>query len=594
ATAWKRRFVIAALLAGFATVATVLAWLRKENPSGSGPSWSYVTFGDSIPIATGQRGLAYSPDGSLIAVKSSAQNGRLWLKRRGELNPTPIPGTERATTPVFSPDGEWLAFWRDGQIKKVRVEGGGAVTLADSAYAPALTWLDDGTVVYAEGGQTRLRRIPGSGGPSTVVLDDSTLYGLASGAYGALPRARGILFNTCTAGCATMTLRVLDLKTHKQQPLIEDAAQGWYLPTGQLLYVRRDGTAMVSGFDLERLQLKGVAVPVLEEVLVGVGFAQLAWSHSGSLVYIRGEGLSLDQVLIRASRNGVAAPLDTGLVGQFNSLAISPDGRRIAVGVGGTVGALNIWVRSLDRGPATRLSFGGQDRRPAWSPDGKLVAFIRDTGSSSIVVARPADGSGSERRIAKLDRMIQEIAWSPDGRWLVLRTDNGATGAGDLVGVRTSGDTTPVSLVASPYTELHPAVSPDGHWLAYVSDESGQNEVYVRPFPNTDAGRWQVSTGGGVEPRWSGDSREIFFIDSNDALVAAHLGPGPTFSVVETRRLFDTSGYIGQTFHQSYDVTPDGRFFLFVGPRLPRTGAGGPQVVQVDNWFEDLKAKVRQ
>jgi Tol biopolymer transport system component len=190
--------------------------------------------------------------------------------------------------------------------------------------------------------------------------------------------------------------------------------------------------------------------------------------------------------------------------------------------------------------------------------------------------------------------MIQEVVWSPDGHWLVLRTDNGAAGAGDLVGLRTSGDTTPVPLVASPFTELHPAISPDGRWLAYTSDESGTNEVYVRPFPNTDGGRWQVSSGGGAEPRWSGDSREIFYLDGTGTLRAARLAPGSSFSVMETRRLFDASGYIDLTFHQSYDVTPDGRWFFFTGPRQPRAGTGGPQVVRVDNWFADLRTRLKQ
>ena len=591
--AWKRRFVIAAALGTLATVVAVLAWIRSARIGSAGPDWSYLNFGDSLQVQTNLPALAYSPDGSTIVIKSDVQNGRLWLKRRADLNPTPIPGTERATSPVFSPDGKWIAFIRDGQVRKVGVDGGGAVTLADTAFNLALTWLDDGSLIYSPT-LFKLSRISSAGGPSTVVLEDSTLFGLAPSGFTPLPGGRGILLTSCNAGCVSMTLLVLDLKTRTQHTLLPDVAQGWYLPGGRLLYVRRDGTAMVAPFDLDKLQIAGAAVPVLEGVLVSVGFAQLAWSPSGSLLYVRGEGLSPDQLLFRVTRDGAVAPLDTSWVAQFTSPVVSRDGRRIAVGVGGTVSALNIWVRSMDRGPATRLTFGGQDRRPAWSPDGRLIAFVRDTAAGSVVMARPADGAGSDRLLARLDRIVQEVAWSPDGQWLVLRTDNGAAGAGDLIGVRTSGDTTPVSLVASPFTELHPAVSPDGRWLAYCSNESGRNEIYVRPFPNTDGGRWQVSSGTGNEPRWSGDGRELFYLDDTRQLMATRIGSGPSFSTGETRRILDASGFTGQVFHQSYDVAPDGRSFLFVGPRKSRANSRGPQVVRVDNWFADLKARVKR
>jgi Periplasmic component of the Tol biopolymer transport system len=434
--AWKRRFVIAAALGTLATVVAVLAWIRSARIGSAGPDWSYLNFGDSLQVQTNLPALAYSPDGSTIVIKSDVQNGRLWLKRRADLHPTSIPGTERATSPVFSPDGKWIAFIRDGQVRKVGVDGGGAVTLADTAFNLALAWLDDGSLIYSPT-LFKLRRISSAGGPSTVVLEDSTLFGLAPSGFAPLPGGRGILLTSCNAGCVSMTLLVLDLKTRTQHTLLPDVAQGWYLPGGRLLYVRRDGTAMVAPFDLDKLQITGAAVPVLEGVLVSVGFAQLAWSPSGSLLYVRGEGLSPDQLLFRVTRDGAVAPLDTSWVAQFTSPVVSRDGRRIAVGVGGTVSALNIWVRSMDRGPATRLTFGGQDRRPAWSPDGRLIAFVRDTAAGSVVMARPADGAGSDRLLARLDRIVQEVAWSPDGQWLVLRTDNGAAGAGDLVGVRT-------------------------------------------------------------------------------------------------------------------------------------------------------------
>jgi Tol biopolymer transport system component len=172
---------------------------------------------------------------------------------------------------------------------------------------------------------------------------------------------------------------------------------------------------------------------------------------------------------------------------------------------------------------------------------------------------------------------------------LVARTDNSIVGAGDLVGVRTSGDTTPVELVSSPFTELHPAVSPDGHWLAYTSNESGRNEVYVRPFPNTNDGRWQVSTAGGIEPRWSHDGSELFFLGPPNDLLAARITTRPSFAVAGIQSLFDVSNYVIDAFHTSYAVTPDGRGFLFAAPLQGTGPVRTTKVIRVEGWFHDLR-----
>ena len=262
------------------------------------------------------------------------------------------------------------------------------------------------------------------------------------------------------------------------------------------------------------------------------------------------------------------------------------------MGVGLTSGALGIWIKQLDHGPFTRLTFGGQDRRPAWSPDGEVVAFIRDSLNRSSVFARRTDGSTPERLLARLDRQVQEVDWTPDGRWLVLRTDNGAAGAGDLIGIRTSGDTAPVPLVESNFTELHPAVSPDGRWLAYTSNESGTNEVYVRPFPATTGARWQVSNGGGMQPRWAADGRELFYLDGPGRLVAAQVRVSPAFEVTGLRPLFDASGFAFDAFHQSYEVLPGAGGFVFLRQRQAAQSAAALPIVLVENWFADLQARL--
>jgi serine/threonine-protein kinase len=595
---WQRRFQVAAAVAVAALAFATWGWVRAGRAAHAGATWRYISLGDSVALSTTIPALALSPDGSTLAFREIVSGGRLWIKRKGDLNASPIPGTERASFPVFSPDGDWIAFVADGHVKKMRSTGGAIITVADSAASGngfgGAAWLDDGTLLYVSTTLNGLLRVSAAGGPSTIAMRDSVLGGLGVGVPTPLPGARGVLFVACSSGCVTSELHVLDLRTGSQRLLLGDVAQGWYLPSGQLLYVRRDGVALVAPFDLGRLEVSGPAVPVLEGVLIPVGSAQLAWSPSGSLIYMHGTGGFAENTMVRVGRNGVAAPIDTSWAGSFNAFALSPDGRRLAVGLGASTGALNVWIKQLDKGPLTRLTFGGQDRRPVWSPDGHLVAFVRDTAGTSIVVARPADGSGPDRRLSRLDRQIQEVAWSRDGRWLVVRTDNSTTGAGDIVGVRTSGDSTPVPLVFSPFTELHPAPSPDGRWLAYTSNESGTNEVYVRPFPNTGDGRWQVSNGGGIEPRWSSNGRELFYLSGAGRLVAAQVAAGPSFAVTELRQLFDASGFTVDPFHQTYDVTPDGRFFIFAAPRQSGAAARAPQIVQVDDWFADVRARLRQ
>ncbi len=587
------------LLALGAAVATALAawgWIRAWRTPSVPTTWQRIMLGDSLRLVTEELAMALAPDGSQLVFKDNHQNGLLWIKRRGQLEATPLASTERAHNPVFSPDGEWIAFVADGHLKKVRALGGPSVTLADSASGGfgGAAWLDDGTIVFGDASTLEFRRVNASGGRSTTVLRDTTLGGGVGYPVG-LPGARGVLFQKCSSGCVTMSIYALDLRTGVKHQLLDGVVGAWYLPIGQLLYVRRDGVALAAPFDLENLEITGEGVPVLEDVAVrpSNGFAPLAWSASETLVYIGGTVASTEDMFVRVDRAGTTSPIDTAWYGEFNSLDKAPDGGRLAVGAGGDRG-LNIWIKQLSRGPFTRLTFGNNDRRPAWSPDGRLVAFIRDTGVTSVVYGRSPDGSGPDRLLARIDRLVQEVAWSPDGRWLVLRTDNGTTGAGDLVGVRLQGDTAAVPLVTSRFTELHPTVSPDGRWLAFTSNESGRNEVYVRPFPNTAAARWQVSRRGGSGPVWSGSGRELFYLGAEGMLMAAAVQSGATLAVGQSTPLFAVSGFVLDDWHQSFIAMPDGRAFVFQRPRHMTEANRAPLIVWVDGWFRELERRLER
>jgi serine/threonine-protein kinase len=596
AAVWRRRFVLASALA--LALAGVAAWALLRRPGGPGSlSRQYVNTGRNLAISTVVPSLAISPDGTLLIFVSQEPNSPLYVKRRDQLEPAALAGTEGANNPTFSPDGEWVAFVANGQLRKIRVTGGSVTTIADSVGQTlgsfgGAAWLDDNTLVYTTTSLLSLKRVSASGGAATLVLPDTMLRGRGTGNPVGLPGSRAILFKTCTSGCNVMTLHSLDLVTGTPRLLINDVALAWYIGKNRLLYVRRDGVALVAPFDPAALELRGPGIPVVEGVLVNNGFPYLAMSASGTLAYLAGTGNAAETEVVRVSRSGAPSTIDTTWFGTFNSLAVSPDDRRVVVGAGSTDGGLNVWVKDLDRGPFTRLTFSGADRRPTWSPDGRTIAFIRDTLELGWIVGHASDGSGDDFTIGLVDRIVQELDWSPDGRWIVARTDNGTRGNGDLIGIRVGSDSGEVPLVSSPFTELHPAVSPDSRWLAYASNESGSLEVYVRPFPNTAGGRWQVSRGGGAQPMWSRDGRELYYLRGSQ-LMAARVTTRDGFLVEALDPLFLNNDFRQDQFHQTFEVLRDGRFLFMIGRRaLAETGP--PPLAWVERWFDELDSRLQE
>ena len=589
---WRTRFYAASVVAALGITAAVWGFARGHGARDL-VARRYVSLGDSVQVQVAQHvalPLALSPDGSRLAFLGDTLF-RIWVKRRDALDAVPLAGTEGASSPTFSPDGQWIAYVADGHLKKVRADGGVSITIADSAgQGFGEAWLDDGTLIYTDGSLLGLRRVNESGGATTVAVPDTVYKGLAPMLATPLPHGRGVIFVVCASNCVTMSLNVLDLRTGRTKRLVDNASVGWYLPNGQLVYVQPSGVAMAVPFDLSTLSIRGAPVPVLQGIEMTRYLPELAWSASGTLLYgvgSAGGALTLNE----AGRDGAVTTFDSSWSGAFNSFALSPNGREVAVGATTPGAGLDIWIKQLDHGPFTRLTFSGHDRRPTWSPDGREVAFIRDSASGGDVWARAADGGGAERRLTHSHRAIQEVSWSRDGKWLLVRTETGAAGNGDVLAVSALGDTATVPIAGSPATELQPALSPNGKWVAYMSNEAGLNEVYVRPFPDADAGHWQVSNGGGGSPVWSADGKELYFLNGSNRLIAAEIGPGPRFSVTKLDRLFDATafGYVG--YHWAFDATRDGKF-VYLGPAGSAKPAAA-QLVEVDNWFADIRARLQ-
>jgi hypothetical protein len=388
------------------------------------------------------------------------------------------------------------------------------------------------------------------------------------------------------------------MSTRKHRVIVNNAVYARYVPTGHLLYVTTDRTLMVVPFDQNTMKVTGEPTALAEGIrLAPSSTVDLAVSDNGTLLYTRGLATGKEE-LVWVTRDGKAQSVDPDWQGSFAEPSLSPDGRRLSVSLlpNASYDAIaqksDIWVKRLDRGPSVKLTLEEKtDHYSAWTPDGKSVTFTSNAAGSLDIWTKRADGSRQAVLQLHDRRGAFSPRWSPDGKWLVFRTNRYQAGASDILGIRPGVDTVAVPLVATRFTENAPAISPDGRWLAYSSNESGPIEVYVVPFPNTADAKWAVSTGGGTEPLWSHSGKELFYRDVAGNLVAVEVQSTPTFSLGRSTTLFPAGAYLSFARGAQYAVAPDDRRFLMIR----EVGGSAPdEVVVVDNWFEELKAKQRK
>lgn len=365
------------------------------------------------------------------------------------------------------------------------------------------------------------------------------------------------------------------------------------MPTGHLLLGRPDGNLFAQRLDLDRMALTGEPIPVFGPTSVLGGIPSVEFSPSGTLLYTTGasDAFGARRALVWVDRDGRQTTTDSLPVagGIEQGLSISLDGSRLALVLYGERGA-QVAVKQLPVGPVTPITFDGTATRPVWSADGRELFYLAERNGKNVVIRKRADGTGAESVVAEDPRWIYEVALSPDGAWVLYRTDFNAVGRGDILARSLRDDSGPRELFAGPAEESAPAVSPDSRWIAYVSDETGRYEVWVRPFPDVAAGRWQVSLAGGIEPVWSPNGGELYFRTPNGRLVSASIITTPSFSVSGTRELFDASGFQTGLSHANYAVSPDNRRFVFV-PYATDTGQSG-RLVLVRNLFTELRPRL--
>jgi len=578
-----------AFLAGLAclvvaTIAGFAVWILKPTPP-KPVTRTVITLpvGDRL-VGPDQPALALSPDGKQLAYAAiRGITSQLYLRSMDGQEARPISGTDGASEPFFSPDGQWIGFFAGGKLKKISVSGGAAVTLGDALNPFGGSWTRQGTIAFTPLLVSPLMELSDAGGASQPLIP----LGKGEGSQiwpQFLPGGKAVLF-AAGNGPANAHVAVQAIATGQRLNLA-GGTQPRYAASGHLVYAQ-GGTLMAVPFDPQRLEIKGTPVPVVEGVEYSESFvsSQYSISDTGSLVYVSGGSQANLRRMVWVSRNGTEQPLPARPQG-YEYVSLSPDGRRIAVELEN-----QIWLYDLARDTLTRFTFeGNSNSSPEWTPDGKRIAFKsnKEEGRTVNLFWQLADGSGGLERLSTDQYAQVPRSWSPDGQFLAFHENNPKTQK-DIWVLRMSDHKSQPFLV-TPFNEGDPTFSPDGHWLAYVSNESGRPEVYVQPFPGP-GGKWQISTEGGTEPAWNRNGRELFYRSGNK-MMALDVATQPGFSPGKPRMLFEGQYFTSDwpLIGTAYDVSPDGQRFLMV--KSTEQASSATQINVVLNWFEELKQKV--
>jgi serine/threonine-protein kinase len=552
--------------------------------------------------------VAVSPDGKSIVYSANVDGQGIQLHTRSldQFESLPIPGTENARQPFFSPDGEWLGFhtgFGPGSVvgfEKISVRGGPSQLLTPlTQRAFGASWGPYDTIIFSstEGGSADhgyLVRIPSAGGEAEVLTtpDPGTSHVWPH----ILPGGQSVLFTIREINSPPDqgTIAILSLDGREYRPLIQGAISARYVPTGHIVFARSE-TLWAVPFDLDRQEITGDAAPLVEGVHMGnLGFVPYGISDNGVLSYVRGVDITTtDQGrnLIWIDRYGRETPLDVDPQ-LYSTVRLSPDGTRLAVHIAPVPGeAADVWIYDLTRGTSSRLTFDpANDYFPIWTPDSQSIVFGSSRDGFGLYM-KSANGIGSVERLTQSPYPQVPESFSPDGTRLLFRatTESGR----DLYLLSMEGERTEKPLLTTSFHEGISAFSPDGRWVAYESNETGRNEIYVRPFPDFDGGKWQVSRDGGRDPVWGPDGAEIFF-----RTVGGEIDPGMRVVKVQAQETFLAgvpevvfSADLNFTFRAAYDIAPTGdRFVAMKNPTEGQTTeSGATSIAIVENWFSELQ-----
>ncbi len=537
--------------------------------------------------------LAVSPDGRRF-VYSTPQG--LYIRSINEFTAKLIAGTEEDTqSPFFSPDGKWIGYYspKDLKLKKIAVNGGAPVVLhGDVTQLFGAWWNEDNSIAYGSFGNDIMRISANGGAPEPIVKQRS---GRTRQNLQILPDGKSVLC-AWEDGRGEQKIIVQSLKSEETKELFL-GSHARYLPTGHIIYkLPNNNNLFAVPFNLGKLEVTGEGVPVVE------GVQNYDISDSGTLAYIPATsgGAAKRRTLIWVNREGKEEPLSAA-PNAYTTFRISPDGKRVALFVTSTPKG-SIWIWDKDRETLARLTFDDdiENTNPIWTVDGKRIVYSSSRESAFLgkgaIYSKAADGTGEAEKIASSPGIgLIPMSWSKDGKSLVVWEFTPSSQGQDIGMISMEGDHARKPLLQGKYVEKDPMVSPDGRWMAYASNESGKYEVYVRPFPDVNNGKWQVSTNGGNAPLWSPDGRELYY-HVGDAAMAVPVETGPAFNHGKPKVLFQLKTYIrasgmDMSDYTCWDISPDGKRFLMW--KETDAAAEGPLKINIVlNWLEELKEKV--
>ncbi len=580
-------YAVAALLGAAVGAASIGAWFQSA-PADTTRAVQRFEIGlpPTEPLTLGLgSALALSPDGSrLVYVTSRGDTTQLYMRAMDSLEPTPVQGAEGGASPFFSSDSKSIGFFADAKLKKLSLPGGSAITLSDSPTPRGASWGSDDRIVFSPLTTVGLSSVSAAGTASEVLTQLDLEKEERSHRWpDVLPGNAGVIITTWTG--SGFDIEMLALDTGERTRLLEDGSYARYAPTGHLVFVRSD-TLFAAPFDLGRREVTGAAIPLIEDVAVDplTGAAYFAFDRQGLLAYVSGGALSPTSEgagrLLSVDRQGTARRL--GLSERAYQLPrLHPDGKQLVVTTTEEDRSV-VRLSHLDRGTMTPLTFESNNAAAIWTPDGKQIVFSSDRSGPFNLYRMPADGSGKAKRLTTSENTQIPSSWSADGK-LAFSELVPSTGF-DIRLLPTDGP--PEDFIQTSSNEIGATFSPDGRWLAFASDESGQYEIQVREYPSGE--KHVVSAGGGAEPTWAPNGRELFF-RNGEWMMAVSIETEPRFVAGKPKLLFEAPYSEAGVYHPNFDITPDGNRFIIIQNKLETTA---DHVIVVLNWFDELKERV--
>jgi serine/threonine-protein kinase len=600
---WRRAAIPAAAALATGLAAAGLAWfVARSTFEPPRVSRLHITLPNPAALFVKNLGrdITITPDGSRV-VYLGADGATLFVRPLDQLEAIPLVRGGTPHDPFVSPDGQWIGFF-DGltALKKVPIGGGPAVLVAQVENGISATWAADGAIVFATtAGTPGLRRVSADGGEAAVVTRVEEARGELHHLWPeSLPGGEAILYTVTatTGGLDAASIALLDLRSGRSTILLRGGSHAQYAASGHLVYAAA-GTLRAVGFDLASRTVMGTSSPVVPEVRTTLlGAVQAALANDGTLVYVAGGVASTEaRTLVWVDRQGretrIAAPPR-----HYSAPRLSPDGTRIAVTIVDQNANMDIWVWDVARGTLTRVtSDPAADMSATWTPDARRMVFSSNRAGAMNLFSLAADGTDAVTRLTQSSNFQTTTGVSPDGTRVVFTENAPKTGA-DVMSVSLDGPNHVVPLVQTSFDESNGIVSPDGRWLAYQANDSGDFEIYVRPFPVVNSGYWQVSTTGGTQPLWARGGHELFYVAPDGVLMRVAVAGGPAWKAGPPTKVFEGRYEVGTTINsyssRYFDIAADDQRLLML--KAAESGAidVAPQIVVVEHFDEELKRLV--